>query len=625
MRRIVALAIGLALLATTVPPVAAVGSPFSEGVRPVQAAPSAPVSRPAPAGMRTVIVTLRAQADLRSVRGAGRAARQAAVIGVLKGLAAVSQMPLEARLRRLEAAGLVARHTAFWVFSGLSVTATPSVIAELAARSDVASVTPDDIPIVPAGAMSPPSSPAGNPASAAPAETNIAMVNAPALWALGYTGQGVVVANLDSGVDVSHPDLAGRWRGGTNSWFDPYGQHPSTPTDLTGHGTATMGVMVGGDAGGTSIGVAPGATFIAARIFSDSGTATATAIHAAYQWVLDPDGNPATADAPQVVNNSWAFGAPGCNLEFQPDLQALRAAEIVPVFAAGNYGPGTSTSVSPANYPEALAVGSVKATGAIDGTSSRGPSACGETSAVYPEIVAPGVKIRTTDLNGFYQLATGTSLAAPHVAGALALLLSAHPSLTASDQVAVLLGSAIDTGTIGPDNIYGYGRLDVLGANALVGSTPTPAPTPTPVPTPTPTPAPTPTPTPTPAPTPTPTPAPVACTTPVAVPALGRGYGYWVQITTTASGPVGATWSLPSRGKGSLAIYSGNPFAGGPDPVKRASPSGALVSTSGTGSPISVTTGSVAAGTYTAWFSASSTLAASQGSSTAMQSVCPAP
>ena len=146
---------------------------------------------------------------------------------------------------------------------------------------------------------------------------------------------------------------------GPNSWFDPYGQHPTTPLDLTGHGTATMGVMVGGDAGGTSIGMAPGATWIAARIFNDSGSGTATAIHAALQWVLDPDGNPATDDAPDVLNNSWAYGSLGCNLAFQLDLQALRATGILPVFAAGNFGPGTSTSVSPANYPESLAVGAV--------------------------------------------------------------------------------------------------------------------------------------------------------------------------------------------------------------------------------------------------------------------------
>ena len=205
-----------------------------------------------------------------------------------------------------------------------------------------------------------------------------------------------------------------------------------------------MGIMVGGDAGGTSIGMAPGATWIAARIFNNSGVATATAIHAALQWVLDPDGNPATADAPQVVNNSWAYGSPGCNLEFQPDLQALRAAGIVPVFAAGNYGPGPSTSVSPANYPEALAVGNTGNTNVIASSSSRGPSACGEGSTVYPEVVAPGVSVLTTDLFGLYQSVSGTSLAAPHVAGALALLLSAHPGLDASAQSAALTGTSTD-------------------------------------------------------------------------------------------------------------------------------------------------------------------------------------
>ena len=319
----------------------------------------------------------------------------------------------------------------------------------------------------------------GAPASSAPTELNIELVNAPAMWSLGFTGQGVVVANLDSGVDVTHPDLAARWRGGSNSWFDPYGQHPTTPTDLSGHGTATMGVMVGGDAGGSSIGMAPGATWIAAKIFNDSGTATATAIHSALQWVLDPDGNPATADAPQVVNNSWAYGTPGCNLEFQPDLQALRAAEIVPVFAAGNYGPGSSTSVSPANYPEALAVGATSNADVVYSVSGRGPSACGEASSIYPEVVAPGVNIHTADLYGMYQTASGTSLAAPQVAGALALLLSAHQGLTASAQASALTGSGRDLGTAGPDNSYGYGRLDVLAAQDWLVANPPPIPAPT--------------------------------------------------------------------------------------------------------------------------------------------------
>ncbi len=484
MRRIACLVLGAALLAVTVPVAVQWVIPCRlrhpahrrSGRHPPPAGAQAPLR--APAGMRTVIVTMRGQADLGSIPGGSHAARQQGIIRALQAHAAKSQRALVRYLDGERALGHVAGDTSFWVFNGLSVTATPAVIAEIAARADVASVTPDEVPVVPAGAQSPTSWTTEAPASSAPTEPNIDLINAPAMWSLGFTGQGVVVANLDSGVDASHPDLASRWRGGSNSWFDPYGQHPTTPTDLSGHGTATMGVIVGGDGGGTSIGMAPGATWIAAKIFNDSGTATATAIHSALQWVVDPDGNPATADAPQVVNNSWAYGTPGCNLAFQPDLQTLRAVEIVPVFAAGNYGPGSSTSVSPANYPEALAVGATDNSDAIDAGSGRGPSACGEASTIYPELVAPGVNVRTADLYGLYQTASGTSLAAPHVAGALALLLSAHPGLTAYAQAGALTSSARDLGTAGPDNSYGYGRLDVLAAHDWLVANPPPIPAP---------------------------------------------------------------------------------------------------------------------------------------------------
>ena len=139
------------------------------------------------------------------------------------------------------------------------------------------------------------------------------------------------------------------------------------------------------------------------KIFDDRGDATATAIHLGFQWLLDPDGDPSTPDAPHVVNNSWSIGNTDCDLAFQLDLQALRAADIVPVFSAGNTGPGDATSVSPANNPEAFAVG---ATGNVDQIwidSARGPSACGELATFYPEMVAPGVDIRTTERYGLYQ------------------------------------------------------------------------------------------------------------------------------------------------------------------------------------------------------------------------------
>jgi subtilisin family serine protease len=168
--------------------------------------------------------------------------------------------------------------TYFWIFNGLSMTAAPEVIAEFASRPEVRSINLDGIIPAPAPALLL----APSVSSLSASEEILTVINVPALWQLGFQGQGVVVANMDSGVSVSHPDLAARWRGGTNSWFDPHGEHP-TPSDLTGHGTGTMGIMVGGDAGGTDIGVAPLAQWIAVKIFDDRGQATATAIHLGFQ------------------------------------------------------------------------------------------------------------------------------------------------------------------------------------------------------------------------------------------------------------------------------------------------------------------------------------------------------
>jgi subtilisin family serine protease len=411
--------------------------------------------------MSSVIVTLREQADVRATAHGKRPARLRATIEALQATADRTQGGLIALLKARQHQGRVADFLPMWVFNGLAVTATPGVIDELARRPEVQSISPD-------GAMH---APAPSVASSTP-EANITLVNAPALWDLGLRGQGVVVASMDTGVDVNHVDLSPRWRGGTNSWYDPNGQHPTTPTDVSGHGTATMGVMVGGDAGGTAIGIAPEAKWIAVKIFNDSGSATTSRIHQGFQWLLDPDHDPSTPDAPNVVNNSWDFAQPGCNLEFQLDLRSLRAAGILPVFAAGNSGPNSSTSFSPANNPEAFAVGATDGSDAIYSGSSRGPSACGEAQTTFPELVAPGVNIRSSDLFGGYATGTGTSLSAPHVAGALALLLGAFPDALADQQASALQSGAVDLGASGPDNSYGYGRLDALAAYNWLGTHP---------------------------------------------------------------------------------------------------------------------------------------------------------
>ncbi len=421
--------------------------------------------RSLPAGeMLTVIVTLRHQVDLAKLAAnpaqLDRTARLKTVVELLRARADLSQAELKTWLAVRQAEAQVGQVTSFWIFNGLAVTATPAVILEVAARPEVLTITPNETipapPVIPAdegqlGVLA--------------SEPNLNLLDAPELWALGYRGQGIVVANMDTGVDVNHPGLGPKWRGGSNSWFDAYGQHPTTPTDLagssSGHGTRSMGIIVGGEHNGSAFGLAPEARWIAAKIFADNGTATSTGIHAGFQWLLDPDNNPATPDAPHVVNNSWT-AALGCNLAFQADVQALRAAGILPIFAAGNYGPAASTSASPANYPESFAVGATTVADAIYDASSRGASACDGT--IFPEVVAPGVSIHTTDRFGAYTYATGTSFAAPHAAGALALLLSAVPDLTVSEQETALLDNVMDLGISGPDNTFGRGRLDLSAA-----------------------------------------------------------------------------------------------------------------------------------------------------------------
>ena len=418
-----------------------------------------------------IIIAMKKQANLSAISAVSREERVRKVVEVLQDTANTTQGPIQAFLRTQRDQGRAGPVTRFWIFNGLAVSVNSAAVDHLAARPDVDRISLDQTFQAPSSVTS----------TAAP-EPNLAAINAPALWDLGYRGQGIVVANVDTGVYLYHPDLNAQWRGGTNSWFDPNNEHVDTPTDLSGHGTQTMGIMVGREAGGTAIGVAPDAQWIAVKIFDDQGQATTAGIHAAYQWLLDPDGNPSTPDAPHVVNSSWSFGSPGCNLEFQLDLQALRAANILPVFSAGNFGPSGATSASPANNPEAFAIGAIDDYGLMYTESSRGPSSCGEGETVFPEMVAPGVGIRTTERYDLYTDATGTSMAAPHVVGALALLLSAYPQLTVEEQLNALLAGAFDLGPAGPDNSFGYGGLDVLAAYEFL-SAGGPPPTPTPVPT----------------------------------------------------------------------------------------------------------------------------------------------
>ena len=482
LRALAAFAVALTLVVATTGDAASRPEGDERSLATIDPALSAVLDQLPPDARVGAILVLRDQFDPRGAGGANRAERQRQVIEGLRRTASRSQLGLIQFLELRRHDGSIVTYTPIWIQNAIAVVATASAIREVARRPELARIDPDYTIAAPAPETA---------TADSPIEPNVALVNAPTVWDAGTRGQGTVVASMDTGVDATHPDLAAQWRGGTNSWYDPNGQHPTFPFDASGHGTQTMGVMVGGASGGSAIGVAPDAAWIAVKIFDDSGVASTSDIHAGFQWLLDPDGLPATPDGPDVVNNSWTFGSPGCILTFQPDLAALDAAGIVPVFAAGNFGPGASTSASPGNNPEALAVGAVDNGDLVYSLSSRGPTTCGGTARTYPDLVAPGVAVRPSDLFGGYAAATGTSLAAPHVAGAVALLRSAVPEASVAQLRSALATAAVDLGQAGSDNTFGSGRLDAYAAYVTLTGGPSPTPTPTPSPTLSPAPTPT--------------------------------------------------------------------------------------------------------------------------------------
>ncbi|HJV64285.1 MAG TPA: S8 family serine peptidase [Geomonas sp.] len=397
-------------------------------------------------------------------RAESRRARRSRVAAALRQRAEASQQELRRRLKEREREGKVQGVTPFWIFNGLALTATAEAIREIAQQPEVDEVEADRVL-----AMAQPAQ-----AAAVTAGWNLDRINLTPLWERGLQGAGTVVATLDSGVDGGQSGLMARWRGGSGGWFDPY-DGSSTPFDENGHGTGVLGVIAGGSANGIQLGVAPQATWIAAKVFHNAlnpatgrmeSVAEVSKIHAGFQWLLGLG-----AAAPDVVNGSWDLDSPGTvDPVFQDDVTQLKNAGIEVVFAAGNSGPNANTSVSPANYPGSLAVGASDQLDQVAPYSGRGPSAY-DGSSIYPSLVAPGDGIRTFGLtyNGQIpdatQVLSGTSFAAPHVAGVYALLKSALPDATPQQIEAALEGSI--AGQL-PDNSSGYGRLDAGKAYAYL-------------------------------------------------------------------------------------------------------------------------------------------------------------
>lgn len=404
-----------------------------------------------------VIIELHASADVSgaaaSVAGRGRDARSAAIIGALQSTASGSQAGISAYLGSQAAAGNASDATAYWLFNGLAVEATPAVINAIASRPEVASVTLDEVVTLP------PVTPGDDGAAVLAPEWGVDRIGAPLVWNfLGTRGEGSVVGVLDTGVDPDHPDLLN----GPDAWFDAVNGQP-TPYDDNDHGSHVTGTSVGGNAGGSDIGVAPGARHISCKAFNLSGSGSSSDILQCMQWFTDPDGNPATGDFPDVVNNSWSSG-PVCSNTFTNAVNSWWPLGIFPAFAAGNFGPGAGSGASPGQNPTSFGIGATDISDNIAGFSGRGPSSC--DGSIFPEVSAPGVNIRSSVDGGGYANFNGTSMATPHVAGCIALIRSAADidgkfGLSQPIWEWYLLQSfATDLGTVGPDNAYGSGRIN---------------------------------------------------------------------------------------------------------------------------------------------------------------------
>jgi hypothetical protein len=438
------------------------------------------------------LIYMRDQADLSAASQISDwAERGRYVYQTLVAHAARSQHDLQGQLT---ARGLLARP--LWIVNALLVHGTLADAQALSARADVALIRANHT------ASLPPPEPASqaledqcNPAQ--PSDLicwNIHQINADRVWNdFGVSGQGIVVANIDTGVRFDHPALAAHYRGALGggrynhdyNWFDPLGQYLA-PQDDNGHGTHTMGTIIASGAGGApAVGVAPGARWIAALGCNGSFCNEADLIRSA-QWILAPtklDGEQPRPDLrPMIVNNSWADT--GGSDWYAGYTAAWRAAGIFPVFAAGN-ATGGITQVcgsidSPGDYADVVAVGATDQHDTIAWFSLIGPTLDGRRK---PDFVAPGTYVgagqgvlSTSPGDGAsYQALRGTSMAAPHVAGLVALLWSANPTLignydttyalirdTARGQSDTRCGDAAGE----PNNVYGYGRIDAYSAVA---------------------------------------------------------------------------------------------------------------------------------------------------------------
>lgn len=470
---------------------------------PLLASPVSPASAPRPGNVQEsvweatsgdveveTLVVLRERADLMAatLTETDRVARRRAVFAALRDTAERSQAELRGWLR---ARGV--KYRPFLTLNALRLVADRALLVALASRQEI-----DRIVANPRVRLDEPTPASDDQGLLANTAWGVDRINAPAVWALGFRGEGIVVGGQDTGIRWTHEAVRDQYRGwdGTTAshdfnWHDsihvtggsPCGVDSAIPCDDHGHGTHTIGTA----AGGTSdeiIGVAPGAKWIACRNM-DQGYGTPATYIECFDFLLAPwayGADPSTGDPAKgadVTVNSWTCPpSEGCAWDvLEPAVNAHRAAGIFTEFSAGNAGSGCGSVNDPgAIYAASFAVGASNDSDGLAGFSSRGPA--DYTGLPKPDVVAPGVGVRSATGGGDneYGAWNGTSMAGPHVAGAVALLWSALPALrgdvpateallrrTARPLRAVVESCGGDY-AFGPNNSWGKGLVDVARA-----------------------------------------------------------------------------------------------------------------------------------------------------------------
>jgi len=390
--------------------------------------------------------------------------------------------------------GTVIKFESFWIANVMVVTLNPVLVKELQNFPEIEHIelASEQIlkPIDPIKAVS------SEPKAVGGHEIGLSAIKSNVLWSMGYTGHGRLMYSVDTGSWPQHPAIGNRFLGNffpiTQAWY-PF-DSPIPVDKSNSHGTHILGTTLGLD---TTTHDTIGSAFNAYWIATDPIVEDLALVKPmsqlllSFQWGLNPDGDTATtSDIPDAINNSWGIAlTPGadtlCQSLASEMFMAVEAVGTAAIFAAGNEGPGATTVGRPAFISNSEV--DVFSVGALDGNSitypiasfsSRGPSVCGGVGSllIKPEVSAPGVNVRSSVGQSGYAQYSGTSMASPHVTGAVLLLKEAFPFLPGEEIKRALYYSATDLGEVGEDNTFGMGMINVEAAFNYLSQTYTPVP-----------------------------------------------------------------------------------------------------------------------------------------------------